>query len=58
MNNLGKTFGRKAARATARHSVRGVASKAKRKPVRSATLLGAGGAVGAVAGWFAGRKTA
>lgn len=54
---LGKTIGRKAARATVRHSVRGVAAKAQRKPVRSASLLTAGGLVGAAAGWFAGRKT-
>jgi hypothetical protein len=34
--------------------VRGFASKAQRKPFRSVTLLGAGGVVGATAGWFAG----
>lgn len=55
--DLGKTIGRKAAKATVRHSVRGFASKAQRKPLRSASLLTAGGFVGAVAGWFAGRKT-
>lgn len=52
----------KAAKATARHSWRGFKSKAKRKPARSATLLGAGAAigttVGAAVGWVAGRKTA
>jgi hypothetical protein len=41
-----------------RHSVRGVSSKAQRKPMRSATLLGVGGFVGIVTGFFAGRKTA
>jgi len=55
--DLGKTIGRKAARATVRHSVRGFASKAQRKPLRSASLLTAGGLAGAVAGWFAGKKT-
>lgn len=54
---IGKTVGRKAAKATFRHSVHGFASKAKRKPLRSVSLLSAGGAIGALAGWFAGRKT-
>jgi hypothetical protein len=54
---IGKTLGRKAAKATVRHSVRGIASKAQRKPLRSAGLLGAGGLLGAVAGFFAGRKS-
>ncbi len=54
---IGKTIGRKAAKATVRHSVRGIASKAQRRPLRSAGLLSAGGLLGAVAGWFAGRKT-
>jgi hypothetical protein len=54
---IGKTVGRKAAKATLRHSVRGFASKAQRKPLRSASLLSAGGLIGAAAGWFAGRKT-
>lgn len=62
MANIGKTFGKKAAKATARHSVRGLASKAQRKPLRSASLLSAGGVlggvVGAMAGFFAGRKSA
>ncbi|MGE5617323.1 MAG: hypothetical protein ACM3UX_00140 [Candidatus Woesearchaeota archaeon] len=54
---LQKTIGRKAAKATVRHSVRGFSSKAQRKPLRSVSLLTAGGLVGGVAGWFAGRKT-
>jgi hypothetical protein len=54
---IGKTVGRKAAKATFRHTARGVASKAQRKPLRSVTLLSAGGLIGAAAGWFAGRKT-
>lgn len=61
MSNPGKRFGRKAgtkaAKVTVQHSVRGFWSKAKRQPFRSATLLSAGGALGAAAGWFAGRKT-
>ena len=54
---IGKTLGRKAARATLKHSWRGLASKAQRKPLRSASLLSAGGLIGAAAGWLAGRKT-
>jgi hypothetical protein len=57
MASFGKTVQKKAAKATIRHSIRGFASKAQRKPLRSASLLSVGGLVGAVAGWFAGRKT-
>jgi len=45
--DLGKTIGRKAAKATLRHSVRGFASKAQRRPLRSVSLLSAGGLIGA-----------
>ncbi len=48
---------RRAVKSTARHTARGTASKAKRSPLRSLTLLGVGGAIGATAGWLAGRKT-
>ena len=58
MAKVGRTIGKKAAKATVRHSVRRVASKAQRKPVRSISLLSIGGAVGATAGWFAERRTA
>jgi hypothetical protein len=58
MATLGRTIGKKAVKATARHSVRGVSAKAQRQPMRSATLLSVGSAFGAVAGWVAGRKTA
>jgi hypothetical protein len=66
MHTLGKTITKTAGKATARHTVRGFGSKAKRKPLRSATLLGVGGAVGAavgatvgaVAGFVVGRKRA
>jgi len=57
-NKLGKVLGRKAAKATLRHSVHGFVSKSKRQPLRSTTLLSVGGAVGVAAGWIAGRKTA
>jgi hypothetical protein len=62
MAKLGWVIGKKAAKTTARHSARGVAAKAQRKPLRSVSLLSIGGAVGgaagATAGWIAGRKTA
>ena len=47
---------RKAVKSTARHTARGTAAKAKRSPLRSLTLLGIGGALGAAAGWLAGRR--
>lgn len=58
MNSVGRKLGKKATKATLRHSVRGVVSKAQRQPLRSATLLTAGGVMGLTAGWVAGRKTA
>lgn len=51
------TLARKTAKVAAKHTVHGTASKLKRDPMRTATLLGLGGAVGAVAGWMAGRGT-
>jgi hypothetical protein len=58
MTSLRKNIGKKAVRATVRHSWHGFSSKAQRKPLRSAGLLTAGGLVGLVTGWLAGRKTA
>jgi hypothetical protein len=62
MAKLGWIIGKKATKATARHSARGVAAKAQRKPLRSVSLLSlggaVGGAVGVAAGWTAGRRTA
>jgi len=52
------TLARKAAKAAAKHTAHGTASKLKRDPMRTATLLGVGGALGAVAGWMAGRTAA
>lgn len=46
MATLGRIIGKKATKATVRHSVRGVAAKAQRKPLRSASLLGIGGLLG------------
>jgi len=50
-------LGNRAAKATVRHSVRGVVSKTRRQPLRGATLLSVGGLVGAAAGWVAGGST-
>jgi hypothetical protein len=58
MATLTRTLGKKATKATVRHSVRGVAAKAQRKPLRSAALLSLGALVGVAVGWLAGRKTA
>jgi F0F1-type ATP synthase assembly protein I len=58
MTSLRKNLGKRAVKATARHSWRGLAAKAQRQPLRSASLLTAGGVVGLMAGWLAGRKTA
>lgn len=52
------TLARKVAKTAAKHTAHGTASKLKRDPVRTATLLSVGGALGAVAGWMAGRNTA
>jgi hypothetical protein len=57
MSSVTNFIGKKAAKATLRHSFRGVASKAQRQPLRSATLLSVGGVVGAISGWLAGRKS-
>lgn len=56
MSGVKGLLARKAVKSTARHTARGAASKAKRSPFRSLTLLGIGGAVGAAAGWLAGRR--
>jgi hypothetical protein len=58
MPAIKNTIARKAVKATAKHTTRGAASKAKRSPVRAVTLLGLGGALGAIAGWMAGRSAA
>jgi hypothetical protein len=58
MSAIKRTFTRKAAKSAAKHTARGSASKLKRNPVRTVTLLGLGGAIGALAGWMAGRTAA
>jgi len=56
MPAIKKTLARKAAKTAAKHTAHGTASKLKRSPMRTVTLLGLGGAVGALAGWLAGRS--
>jgi hypothetical protein len=58
MSAIRSTLARKAVKTTAKHSAHGAASKLRRNPVRALTLLGLGGIVGALAGWFAGRSAA
>jgi len=58
MSVIKRTLTRKAAKAAAKHTAHGTVSKLKRDPMRAATLLGLGGAIGAVAGWIAGRSAA
>jgi hypothetical protein len=58
MAKVGMIVGKKAAKATAKHTLRGVASKAERRPLRSFTLLVLGGLIGAAVGWTAARKSA
>jgi hypothetical protein len=54
MSKLKKNAGKKAAKLTILHTGRGLKSKARREPLRTTTLLGAGGAAGAAAGAAAG----
>ena len=46
---------RKAVKTTAKHTARGTASKLKRDPMRTGTLLGLGALIGAAAVWLIGR---
>ncbi len=55
---LKSLIARKTVTATAKHTAHGASSKLRRKPMRTATLLGVGALLGACAGWAAGRSTA
>ena len=55
MSRLKRLIGIKATKAAAKHSAHGLSAKAQRKPLRSASLLSVGLAVGLGAGWAAGR---
>jgi membrane protein YqaA with SNARE-associated domain len=54
--SISRTIGKKATKATVKHSAHGVVAKARRKPMRSATLLTTGALLGAAVGWLLGRK--
>lgn len=56
MSAIKKSLTRKAAKVAARHTAHGTASKLRREPMRTVTLLGLGSAIGAAAGWMAGRN--
>jgi uncharacterized protein YfiM (DUF2279 family) len=58
MSKIKRIIGIKAAKTAATHTAHGLSSKAKRKPLRSASLLTAGVAFGLAAGWAAARATA
>lgn len=58
MSKLKRRLEKKALKATAKHSVEGVAAKATRRPLRSVTLLAIGVALGAVVGFVAARQSA
>jgi F0F1-type ATP synthase assembly protein I len=53
VSKVKRIVGKRAAKAAVRHSAHGVNAKARRSPLRSSGLLGAGAIVGAVAGWLA-----
>jgi hypothetical protein len=55
MPSIKKSFARKAVRSTAKHTAHGAASKLKRDPLRTTTLLGLGGLAGIAVGWIAAR---
>ena len=56
--SLKKAAAHKAARTTVRHTVHGTASKLRREPMRTATLLGVGALAGLFAGWLLARSGA
>lgn len=58
MSAMKKIVAKKAAKSAVKHTAHGTISKLRRDPMRAATLLGLGGAIGAVAGWAAGRSAA
>lgn len=57
MKAIKSKIARKAAKSTAKHTARGTASRLKREPIRSGTLLAIGGAVGLLVGWLLARPS-
>jgi uncharacterized protein YfiM (DUF2279 family) len=58
VSKLKRMIGIKATKAAAKHTAHGLSDKARRRPLRSASLLSAGMALGLAAGWAGGRATA
>jgi len=56
MRNVRWAIGKKAARVAVRHSAHGVAAKARRRPLRSSTLVAVGVVIGAAASWIGSRR--
>lgn len=56
MTAIKTKLAKKAVRTTARHSAKGAASKLKRSPLRTSTVLAVGCAIGLVAGWWLARS--
>jgi hypothetical protein len=56
MASTKKSLARKAVKSTAKHTAHGTASKLKRDPLRTTTLLGVGGLAGGIAGWTLARS--
>jgi len=52
MRTFKRLIARRAAKAAVKHTAHGVVAKAKRRPLRSVSLL----SLGAAAGWLAGRR--
>lgn len=55
MKSIKQTLARKAVKSTAKHTAHGTATKLKRRPLRTTTLLAIGCAVGVIADRLAGR---
>jgi hypothetical protein len=58
VSKIKRIIGIKATKAAAKHSAHGLSARAQRKPLRSASLLGVGVALGLAAGWTGARATA
>jgi 2-polyprenyl-3-methyl-5-hydroxy-6-metoxy-1,4-benzoquinol methylase len=58
MKSIKQTLARKAVKSTAKHTAHGTAAKLERKPLRTATLLAIGCAVGVLADRLVGRVAA
>jgi len=53
---VGRMIGKRAAKATARHTAHGVVATVTRRPARSASLLSLGAVAGVALGWLLARR--